>query len=71
MARVEIYYCPVGSGYDTRAVSLANELNAHGHDARALEGAKSQFDVKVEGKVVFSKQAEGRFPEHDEILAKV
>ena len=52
-------------------MSLANELNAQGHDARALEGAKSQFDVKVDGKVVFSKQAEGRFPEHDEILAKV
>ena len=52
-------------------MSLANELNAHGHDAHAVEGAKSQFDVRVDGKVVFSKQAEGRFPEPDEILAKV
>jgi len=52
-------------------VSLADELNAHGHDARAVEGAKSQFDVRANGTLVFSKQAEGRFPEHEEILAKV
>ena len=52
-------------------MSLASELNAQGHDARAVEGAKSQFDVRVDGKVVFSKQAEGRFPEHDEIFARL
>ena len=52
-------------------MSLANELNTHGHDAHAVEGAKSQFDVHVDGTLVFSKQAEGRFPEPDEILAKV
>ena len=52
-------------------MSLADELNAHGHDARAVEGAKSQFDVRANGTLVFSKQAEGRFPEHEEILAKV
>jgi hypothetical protein len=34
-----------------------------------LEGVKSQFDVLREGTLVFSKQREGRFPEHDEILA--
>jgi predicted Rdx family selenoprotein len=52
-------------------VSLANELNEHGHDAEAYEGAKSQFDVVVDDDVVFSKQREGRFPEADEILAKL
>ncbi len=52
-------------------MSLANELNAHGHDAHAVEGKKSQFDVNVDGEVVFSKQAEGRFPEPDEVLAKL
>ncbi len=51
-------------------MSLADDLSAQGHDARALEGAKSQFDVRVDGELVFSKQAEGRFPEPDEILAK-
>jgi len=49
-------------------VSLANDLSRQGHDARAIEGAKSQFDVVVEGELVFSKQREHRFPENDEIL---
>ena len=52
-------------------MSLANELNARGIEAEAFEGAKSQFDVVVDGDVAFSKQREGRFPELDEILAKV
>jgi predicted Rdx family selenoprotein len=34
-----------------------------------IEGAKSQFDVLADGKLVFSKQREGRFPEPAEILA--
>ena len=40
-----------------------------GFDAEALEGAKSQYDVMAEGRLVFSKQEQGRFPEHDEILS--
>jgi predicted Rdx family selenoprotein len=48
-------------------VSLANELSKQGHDARAISGEKSQFDVLVDGRLVFSKQSEGRFPEEDEI----
>jgi selT/selW/selH-like putative selenoprotein len=34
-------------------------------------GATSQFDVFADGKLIFSKQAEGRFPEHDEVLAQL
>lgn len=52
-------------------MSLATELNANGHDAEPVSGQKSQFDVVADGTLVFSKQAEGRFPEHDEILAKL
>ncbi len=43
-------------------------LNANGVDASVVEGAKSQFDVLSDGKLVFSKQEQGRFPEEDEIL---
>jgi len=32
-------------------------------------GAHSQFDVLGDGKLLFSKQAAGRFPEVDEILS--
>jgi predicted Rdx family selenoprotein len=52
-------------------VSLAEELQAYGHDAEAVPGRKSQFDVVADGALVFSKQSEGRYPESDEILAKL
>jgi selT/selW/selH-like putative selenoprotein len=39
-----------------------------GVDARVLEGDKSQFDVLVDGALVWSKQREGRFPEPDDIV---
>jgi hypothetical protein len=34
-----------------------------------VPGEKSQYDVLAGGRLVFSKQREGRFPELDEILA--
>jgi len=37
------------------------------HEAEVVSGAKSQFDVVGDGKLIFSKQKEGRFPEHEEI----
>ena len=40
---------------------------AAGHEARALEGAKSQFDVVADGELVFSKQQVGRFPDDGEL----
>ena len=43
-------------------------LTEAGHDAVALEGEESQYDVVADGALVFSKQREGRFPEDDEIL---
>jgi predicted Rdx family selenoprotein len=33
-----------------------------------VPGAKSQFDVLLDGSLVYSKQAEGRFPEDGEIV---
>jgi predicted Rdx family selenoprotein len=38
------------------------------HEAEAVSGDKSQFDVLADGRLIFSKQKEGRFPEHDEII---
>jgi predicted Rdx family selenoprotein len=43
-------------------------LNAQGYDAAAIEGEKSQFDVVADGRLVFSKQQAGRFPEDGEVL---
>ena len=39
-----------------------------GVEAEPVEGEKSQFDVVRNGTLLFSKQAEGRFPEEQEIL---
>jgi hypothetical protein len=44
-------------------------LTGQGHDAEAVEGAKSQFDVVADGTLVFSKQHQGRFPEEEELVA--
>jgi predicted Rdx family selenoprotein len=35
------------------------------------EGEKSQFDVTADDALVFSKQAEGRFPELADLLARL
>jgi hypothetical protein len=50
-------------------VSLAAALSDAGHEALAIEGERSQYDVVADGTLVFSKQREGRFPEEDEVLA--
>jgi predicted Rdx family selenoprotein len=36
-------------------------------DASIREGAKSQFDVFADGELVYSKQAEGRWPDDGEV----
>jgi len=46
-------------------------LEGNGIAASAQEGANSQFDVVLDGELVFSKRREGRFPEEDEVLRLV
>ncbi len=45
------------------------ELKASGFEATDIRGDESQFDVIADGRLVFSKQHEGRFPDTGEILA--
>ena len=45
------------------------ELTDHGFDASDTPGEKSQFDVLADGRLIFSKQQSGRFPDPGEILA--
>jgi predicted Rdx family selenoprotein len=53
-----------------RAASLAAELSDETeHDAEIEEGGKGQYDILADGELIFSKQQEGRFPEHAEIRA--
>ena len=42
-----------------------------GVDAELIRGKEGVFDVRVDGKVIFSKHELGRFPEPDEVEDKV
>lgn len=35
---------------------------------KLIEGSGGVFDVRVNGKLIYSKDQTGRFPEHQEIL---
>jgi predicted Rdx family selenoprotein len=41
------------------------------HEAEIEVGGNGQFDVLADGKLLFSKQAEGGFPEHADIHARL
>jgi selT/selW/selH-like putative selenoprotein len=49
-------------------VSLVTELSAQGYAATATPGTRGQFDVLLDGELVFSKHESGRFPEDGEVL---
>jgi selT/selW/selH-like putative selenoprotein len=40
-------------------------------EAELIRGGGGIFEVTVDGERVFSKKSEGRFPEADEILARL
>jgi selT/selW/selH-like putative selenoprotein len=42
-----------------------------GNSATITPGSTGQFDVVADGRLLFSKHAEGRFPELAEIVAKL
>ena len=48
------------------AAAIKNEF---GIDSTLIKGDRGIFDVKADGKTVFSKYEEERFPTHDEVLA--
>ena len=41
---------------------------AYGVEAKLIPGSSGVFDVVIDGKKLFSKHDEGRFPEEDEIV---
>jgi selT/selW/selH-like putative selenoprotein len=69
--QVKIEYC-VPCGYLPRATELAGEIKKkYGADAELVKGDKGIFDVYVDGKLVFSRHQEGRFPEPQDIFDRV
>ena len=49
------------------------ELRKHRQDldTRLIKGSGGQFEVVLDGSLIFSKKQEGRFPESREILEKI
>ena len=39
--------------------------------SKLIEGSGGVFEVEVDGKLIYSKRATGRFPENDEIFFHV
>ena len=66
--RVEIRYCQMGN-YKPRAASLAAAIRkARGMEVQIEPGGRGQFDIFFDEKLIYSKETEGRFPEHDEVF---
>ena len=42
-----------------------------GIECEMIEGSDGVFDVKADGKMIYSKHATGRFPEHSEVLSQL
>jgi len=69
--RVQITYCGAWN-FLPQASSLAARIQEElGVEAELIRGGNGIFDVVVDGKRIFSKDAVGRFPEDEEILAKL
>ncbi len=50
---------------------MARIKQEFGVESRLIKGDNGVFDVKADGKMVFSKHKAGRFPEHEEVLSKL
>ena len=51
---------------------MAAELKQHrGVESTLTRGSGGEFEVTIDGQLVFSKRKEHRFPELDEILANI
>ncbi len=46
-------------------------LESTGHDAELKPGSVGQFDVDVDGDLIFSKGKTGRFPEPFEVIERI
>ena len=64
---IQISYCFVWN-YEPRAVSLAAELKKDfGVESKLSSGNRGDFEVKVDGETIFSKQKLSRFPDPGEV----
>lgn len=70
MTNVKIIYC-VPCGHISRAEEMKKELEKEGVSVTLEGGAGGIYDVYVDGKLVFSRHQQKRFPENEEILSAI
>jgi len=65
---IKINYCTVWN-YEPRAAGLADMLKKEFNlSPELIPGSKGIYDIIVDGKTIFSKHREKRFPDNDEII---
>ncbi len=67
---VEIKYCGIWN-YQPEALRVRDQLSSLGHeDIKLLEGSGGIFEIRIDGKTVFSKVKNscGGFPTSEEII---
>lgn len=51
---------------------MAAEIKKHrGVESTLTRGSGGEFEVTLDGELIFSKKQEGRFPDFDEVIAKL
>ena len=67
--KISIEYCQVWN-YRPKAVSLAEELQKNNNDVEIeyIESSGGAFEISKDGKLIYSKLRQGRFPEVQEII---
>ena len=69
--KIAIKYCAQWN-YLPRASSLGDELKKNlGAEIELVAGSNGVFDISLDGNMIYSKFEEGRFPQTEDILARV
>lgn len=68
--QIKIKYC-VPCGYLPTAQKFQEVLEEKSAEVELIEGDRGVFNVWINGKLIFSKHQEGRFPEISEIVEKL
>ncbi len=70
--KVNIFYCNSWS-YRPKASRAGDEIIAVYSDADivGVPGGSGVFEIVVDGKIIFSKEKEGRFPINGELIKRI
>ncbi|CAK9293309.1 unnamed protein product [Gordionus sp. m RMFG-2023] len=72
VSQIEIEFCS-RCGYTLQFEELKKYINEHFPDLIVIgkEGMPGSFEVKINGKLIFSKFMTGGFPNHEDIINEI